>query len=387
MAPEVTGRGRLASVDLLRGVVMVVMALDHTRDFFTSARFEPTDLAKTTPAYFFTRFVTHFCAPVFVLLAGASASLAASRGKPKAELSRFLLARGLFLVLLELTIVRVAWFFDFDFHVLLGQVIWAIGWSMIVLGVLVHLPRGAIGAFGLGMVAIHNAFDRVRPEQLGALGWLWKVLHVPKPIDTGSVQLVPYYPLVPWIGVMAAGYAMGPVLALDDAAGRRRWLRIAGVALTAGFVVLRLSNLYGNPEPWSRQKDGVFTFMSFLNCEKYPPSLLFLAMTLGPAMLALAALDGRDPWLLRPFVTFGRVPLFYYVIHLYLLHAAALAFAYTRYGPAIRNMSQNNLPPGYGYPLPVVYAIWAGAVALLYPACAWYARVKQRTASPMLSYL
>lgn len=377
------GSPRLASVDVLRGTVMIVMALDHTRDFFANARFDPTDLTATTPAYFFTRLVTHFCAPVFVLLAGVGAALSASRGKPIRELSRFLVTRGLFLVLLELTVVRVAWFFDLHFRVFVGQVIWAIGWSMVALAGLVFLPRVVIASFGVAMIVFHNAFDAVRPDDLGRLGVLWKILHDPDPIRFGGCLFQPYYPLVPWIGVMAAGYALGPAL-LASRESRRKTLLCIGSGLVALFVALRATNLYGDPKAWSSQKDGLFTLMSLLNCAKYPPSLLFLAMTLGPTLIVLALLDGLA---LRPIAIYGRVPLFYYVIHLYLLHGVAFLLAYQRYGVSVFEITQANKPAGYGYPLPIVYAIWLGAVLLLYPACAWYAGLKARSRNPLLSYL
>ncbi|HEV2863368.1 MAG TPA: heparan-alpha-glucosaminide N-acetyltransferase domain-containing protein [Pyrinomonadaceae bacterium] len=390
-------RARLQSVDLLRGVVMVIMALDHARDFFhrDALLFDPTDLSKTNAALFITRWVTHFCAPVFVFLAGTGAFLSTSRGKTKGELARFLLTRGLWLILLEMTVVRSGWFFNFDLSLLFGQVIWALGWSMIALAGLIYLPVWAIAAFGLVMIAAHNLLDPVTSKSLGPLGWLWTVLHQGGPIfpRPGMVFFVAY-PLVPWVGVMAAGYAFGRVLLLEPARRRRLllWLGSGAVAL---FVVLRAVNVYGDPAPWKTQDNWAFTFFSFINTQKYPPSLLYLLMTLGPALVFLALFDrSASGKLARPFVVFGRVPLFYYLLHLPLIHGAACLFALAKYGRA-GWLFQNWPPPGspptyptdYGYPLWVVYAVWLGAVLALYPLCLWFSRLKQRRRDAWLSYL
>lgn len=356
MSGELEARPRLDSIDVLRGLVMVVMALDHVRDFFSDAMFSPTDLRFTTPAYFLTRFVTHFCAPVFVFLAGTGAFLAGQRGKSPGELSRFLWTRGLWLVLLELTFLRWAWSFDFDVHFMRALVIWAIGWSMVVLSGLVFLPRAAILLFGLALIGAHNAFDGVRG------GNWWSVLHV-----QGMVQYAPgwrlfvMYPLVPWIGVMAAGYGFGAY-----AAGNRRRIRWIGLGACALFVLLRLVNRYGDPEPWSSHSSALFTLFSFVNCEKYPPSLDYLLMTLGPALLLLSFLPDTARGLLKPFVVFGRVPLFYYLLHIPLIHLLARE---ERYG------------------LGVVYGVWILVVVLLYWPCLKWMQQKQRNKSAWLSYL
>ncbi len=350
---------RLDSIDVLRGLVMVVMALDHARDFFSNAMFWPTDLRVTTPAYFLTRFVTHFCAPVFVFLAGTGAFLASQRGKSTRELSLFLLTRGLWLVLLELTFLRLAWRLDYDVHALNALVIWAIGWSMVVLAGLVFLPRAAVLVFGLAMIALHNAFDGVEG------GALWSLLHVP-----GDVQYAPgwtlfvMYPLVPWIGVMAAGYGFGAY-----AAGNRRRIRWLGLGACALFVLLRLSNRYGDPQPWSSHSSALFTLFSFVNCEKYPPSLDYLLMTLGPALVLLSFLPDTARGILKPFVVFGRVPLFYYLLHIPLIHLLAQMAGRNSHG------------------LPVVYGVWILVVALLYWPCLKWMELKRRNKSAWLSYL
>ena len=392
-------RPRLSSVDTVRGIVMVVMALDHVRDFFHvyAKALDPLDPSKTWTALFFTRWVTHFCAPTFVFLAGAGAFLSARRGKTKRELSWFLLTRGLWLVVLELTVVRFGWFFNFDYHLVILQVIWVIGWSLVVLAGLVFLPTRAIAAVGLALIFLHNAFDGVRSESLGSLGWLWALLHeqnvvMPLPGLVGFVV----YPLVPWIGVMAAGYAFGSLLTLERER-RRRLLFMVGGATVALFVVLRAANVYGDPLPWSVQGRGWwYTVLSFLNTQKYPPSLLFLLMTLGPSIIAVALFDrGRAPGrLARPFVVFGRVPMFYYLLHVPLMHLVAVLFAYAKYGRAewlFVNWPPPGQPqpepPGYGYDLWAVYLIWLGVVLALYPLCRWFAGVKSRRRDAWLSYL
>ena len=387
-------RQRVESVDVVRGVIMVLMALDHTRDFFGGAAIDPTNLATTTVPLFFTRWVTHFCAPVFCLLTGTGAYLARRR-RTTAQLSGFLLTRGLWLVLLELTVSRFFWQFNVDYHVTIITVLWALGWSMVVLSALVHLPTWAAGAFGGAMIVLHNLADGVEPASFGSLAPLWTILHRAGLLYAAPGHLVILaYPLVPWIGVMAVGYALGAVFHLDVQRRRRILLR-AGLALTAAFFVLRASNVYGDPFPWSAQRSGAFTAISFLNLTKYPPSLLFLLMTLGPALLLLRAVDGRSPpAILRPALTVGKVPMFYYLAHVLLLHVIALFVSFGRYG-TVRYMFQSptpdrfpvTQPPGWAMPLPLVYLIWITAVVLLYPACRWYASVKARSSNPLLSYL
>lgn len=380
---------RLESVDLLRGLVMVLMALDHVRDHLHrgAMTIDPTDLARTTPALFLTRWLTHFCAPVFVFLAGTGAFLWGAKGRTKNELSRYLLTRGLWLVVLELTVVNWEWQMGVKIDFLIAQVIWALGWSMVVLAGLVRLPLPAIGAFGWWMILGHNLFDGVKRESLGPFGPLWTVLHVQAPIvwAPGHTLFI-MYPLVPWIGVMAAGYAFGSWMVNEDPKRRRRIIA-AGLVLIAAFAGLRAYNFYGDPRLWTHQKDGLFTALSFLNCQKYPPSLLFLLMTLGPALLLLGAIDRGIPALARPLTVFGRVPLFYYVVHLALIDVLTIGFAIARYGSGVAQAFAKGPPPDYGYGLPVVYAVWIGVIVALYPVCRWYAGVKARRRAPLLSYL
>lgn len=379
---------RLQSIDLLRGAVMVLMALDHVRDHFSGAPFDPLDLAETDPAMFLTRWITHFCAPVFVFLAGTGVFLSQSRGKTTGDISRFLLTRGLWLVLLELSVIRLAWQFNVNFRIFHGSVIWTIGWSMVALAGLVHFRRSVIAVAGVVMVLLHNALDGVPSESFGPVWWLWNILHVPAAIPLGERSLFnPHYPLIPWIGVMACGYVFGEIVLFEERR-RKRWLTGLGLGLTGGFVLLRAINIYGDPVAWSVQPDPVFTLLSFLNTEKYPPSLLFLLMTLGPAIAVLPLLERPSGRIARAVTVFGRVPLFYYILHLYLIHALALLAGVLQGFPARRFLLGHWVfPKKYGFDLPVVYGVWVLAVALLYPVCAWYARLKRRSASRWLRYL
>ncbi len=380
---------RLTSVDTLRGLVMILMALDHVRDFFGPPGISPTNLAQTTIPLFLTRWITHVCAPVFFLLTGTGAFLAL-HSKSVAGLSRFLLTRGIWLVVLELTVIRcLGYQFNFDYQVTLLVVIWALGWAMIVLAALVWLPVPVVLGFGVALIAGHNLLDSVRSANP-----LWVILHLQGFVVNrpGFVVFVAY-PLIPWIGVTAVGYALGSVYRWE-AQRRRAFLLKCGLALTAAFVVLRWINWYGDPAPWASQASGALTLVSFLNVTKYPPSLLFLLMTLGPALLLLRALDSGTPRLLRPALVFGRVPLFYFGLHLTLIHLLAAVLCYVQNGAAHWLFESPNLgaypftpPPGWGVSLPVTYLIWLLLVVMLYPICAWFARVRQRSTAWWLSYL
>ena len=385
---------RLQSLDILRGLVMIIMALDHIRDFFhvDAARFAPDDLTQTTVLLFFTRWLTHFCAPVFVFLAGTSAYLAMGRKDPS-TVSRFLLTRGLWLVVVEMTLVELAVFFNLSYTYVIWQVIWAIGWSMVALSMLRKLPWGVLLAVSLATIAGHNTLDGLQPDQFGSFAWLWQILHVgfsAIQLGNGHTAMV-IYPLVPWVAVMSAGYCFGRVMEAPD---RRRRLLLIGTALTVGFFVVRGLNGYGDPSPWASQSRPVMTLLSFLRVTKYPPSLDFLLMTLGPAILALAALDKVSVSVRHPLLVFGRVPLFYYIVHWYVIHFIGLAMAWARYGrfDFIFNVPPSlpisaGYPPGYGYDLWVVYVIWAAVVVAMYFVCRWFAGVKSRNRSPLLSYL
>jgi uncharacterized membrane protein len=387
-ASATPSRARVESVDLVRGVIMILMALDHSRDFFGIPGQNPVDLTTATTALFFTRWVTHFCAPVFFLLTGTGSYLQLRR-KSRGELSRFLLTRGIWLIFLEIVVLRCfSYQFNFDYRVTMLIVIWALGWAMITLSLLVRLPASAVTAFGAIMIAGHNLLDSVKSASP-----LWSILHAPGfVINTPDHVVFVAYPLIPWIGVTAVGYGLGQVYAWD-ADRRRSFLFRLGLGLAAAFIVIRAINIYGDPGRWSAQKSGVFTVLSFLNTTKYPPSLLFLLMTLGPALILLSAVDARTPRTLRSALIIGKVPLFYYVLHFTLIHLLAVATCYARYGSAHWMFESPDLghypfspPPGWGFSLPVIYVVWAIVVATMYPLCRWYAGIKQRQNSPWLSY-
>jgi uncharacterized membrane protein len=386
--PVVTTRVRIEAIDVVRGVIMILMALDHVRDFFGNSGLNPTDPATTTVPLFFTRWITHFCAPVFFLLTGTGAYLSL-RKQTKPELSRFLFTRGLWLIFLELTVTRcLGWQFNFDYHVTMLIVLWALGWAMILLSILVYLPASVVTAFGVVMIATHNLLDSVDSSNP-----FWSILHSPNVIvnQPGRVVRV-IYVLIPWIGVTAAGYGLGQIYSRPSTR-RKAFLLPLGIGLTAAFLVLRGVDVYGDPLPWSTQKSAVFTALSFLNTTKYPPSLLYLLMTLGPALLFLWAVDAGTPRWLRPALIVGKVPMFYYLSHIPLIHLLAVAVCYARYGqvhwmfesPTLRQFPIT-LPPGWGYSLPIVYLVWAVVVLTLYPLCRWFADLKGRRSDAWLSY-
>ena len=391
--PTLPTRARVDAVDLLRGIIIILMAIDHSRDFFGTIGADPTDLATTTGALFFTRWITHFCAPVFFLLTGVGSWFSGRRRGP-AELSRHLLARGLWLVFLEITVLRFGMQFNLDYRVTILTVLWALGWSLVALSLLVHLPVRAIAALGLAMILGHNLLDGIPPDRFGALAPLWNVLHQPGLLFLSGEHLVILaYPLIPWIGVTAVGYALARVYEWP-AEERRTWLWRTGALVTALFLVLRATNVYGDPRPWEAQATLSRSLIAFLNLNKYPPSLLFLSMTLGPALMALAWLDARTPRLLAPALTIGRVPLFFFLLHFPLIHLIAVGVSWARWG-AIHWMFESptpdkfpfSPPPGWGFGLPVVYLVWALTVVALYPLCRWYAGVKAKSRNPWLSYL
>jgi uncharacterized membrane protein len=392
-ATPASARARIESVDLLRGVIMILMALDHTRDYF-GAPVNPTDVATTTVALFFTRWVTHFCAPVFFLLTGTGAFLALRR-RSVADLSRFLLTRGLWLIFLEFVVVRcLGWQFNFDYHLTVLTVLWALGWSMVVLSALVWLPPNMVGIVGAAIILVHNLFDGVQAASLGALAPLWTALHAPGVLWTDGTHMVfSAYVLIPWVGVTAVGYALGQVYRWGPER-RRRFLLRMGIALVIAFLALRLVNLYGDPSRWAHQRSGVFTALSFINTTKYPPSLLYLLMTLGPALVFLRVVDGAVPRALQPALAYGKVPMFYYVLHIVLIHLLAVGACLARYGSAQWMFESPTLdrypvtqPPGWPAPLPVVWLTWLIVVTLLYPLCRWFAAVKRRRTDWWLSYL
>ncbi|MBO9634580.1 MAG: DUF1624 domain-containing protein [Chitinophagaceae bacterium] len=380
-------RSRITSIDLLRGVIMVIMAIDHVRDFFTNVRFDPSDLTQTTPGLFFTRWITHFCAPVFMLLAGTGAFLYGQK-RTRAELSKFLLTRGLVLILIEFTLVHFAFHFNFRYDLILAIVIWALGMCMIFLSLLVWLPLKAILAISLVLIIGHNALDGVNPADLGSAGWIWNVLHVPGFFSLGPDRgLVIGYPLIPWIGVMGAGYVFGKYF-LQDTERRRKIFLQLGLIITALFIIIRSINIYGDPRPWSTQSSSLYTFLSFLNTNKYPPSLSFLLMTLGPAIFALGLMEKAKGPLVNFFTVYGKVPMFFFLLHFYLIHLIALITGMAQGYKATEFLTINtNFPKDWGFGLAGVYTFWAIVVLLSYWPCKWYGNLKAASRNPLLSYI
>ena len=381
---------RLQSVDALRGAIMMLMAIDHIRDYVarSAMQFLPTDLTRTTAAIFFTRWITHFCAPVFMLTAGLGAFFWMNRGHhSKSELSRFLITRGVWLILLEITVMRSIMFFQISYHTkpVLLIILWAIGLSMIALAALIYLPLRLLACFSIAIIALHNLLDPISAQRFGRAAWLWDILHQRSVLPFMGVNFVTAYPVLPWIGVMSLGYCLGTTF-LWDAARRQRFLIRLGFAMTAAFILVRAVNIYGDPFRRSHQASVLFSALSFLNTTKYPPSLDFLLMTLGPAIVIMAWLDRLRFSFTNPLIVFGRVPFFYYVAHLLLAHLIAVALNFARYGrtafllipPPSMGSSGKLFPPDYGFPLWTVYAVWIAVLLLLYPACLWFARVKQR---------
>ena len=363
------------------------MALDHVRDWVTNVRFPPENLAQGSAALFATRWVTHFCAPTFFLLAGVGIGILRRRGATPAALSRFLLARGVWLLVLELIVTPVGWQFGFRFIPAFALVLWALGWSMILMAALVHVPVPIVAAVSLIMIAGHNLLDAIRPRDLGAFAGVWHVLHAPGFAIPGVLFVA--YPLVPWVGVMGLGYVLAGAYEWDSAR-RRKFLIASGVAATIAFVVLRAVNGYGNPAPWSPQRTPALTAASFLNVLKYPPSLQFLLMTLGPAFVALAAAERARGRVAAWRSVYGRVPLFFYVVHIFVAHAAAVVLTFMQ-GGEWRRMNVitdlSTFPAWYGLPLPGVYAAWMAVVVLLYYPCREFARLKDSRGDWWLRYL
>jgi uncharacterized membrane protein len=393
MEPKTFDR-RVVAIDLMRGLIMVLMALDHTRDYFSRADFDPLDLQRTDAALFLTRWITHYCAPLFVLLSGTSSYLSLSRNGDARAQARLLLTRGALLIVLDLTLVRwTGWNFSLDMGRIRVGVLWAIGWSMVFLGSLLRLRLKTLGGAGLILIAGHNLLDGLRPEHFGGWGWLWQILHAGGGFDyAGGRRFIASYPLIPWIGVMAAGFACGPLF-LQEPVRRRQTLLHAGMALTTGFVLLRLGNLYGDAAHWSAQPSDLYTLLSFLKCTKYPPSLHYLLMTLGPGLMLLAALDRPVPQWLRPLNVFGQVPLFFYLLHLPLIHALAALMDYGRYGHAEWQFGWPFAEPGLAHPsdqgfgLPIVYLAAAFVAFCLYLPCRWFAGLKRTSRNPWVRLL
>ncbi|HEY2806700.1 MAG TPA: heparan-alpha-glucosaminide N-acetyltransferase domain-containing protein [Gemmatimonadales bacterium] len=390
---------RLTSIDAVRGLIMIIMALDHVRDFIhrAAASESPTNLATTTPILFMTRWVTHICAPMFMVTAGMGAFLWWQQGRTRRELSTFLLTRGLWLIVLEVTVMRLAYDFDIaqSYPVFL-IVLYVLGLCMVTLAALIWLPLRVLAAVSVATIALHNILDRFSAAQFGSYAWIWNLLHQSGVFTVGGTVVLVAYPLIPWAAVMALGFCLGQVFLLEPAA-RQRFLARTGIALCVAFIALRALNVYGDPQPWSPQHSATFTVLSFLNTTKYPPSLAFLLMTIGPGLLLLAWFDRHPLTPVNPMVVLGRVPLFFFILHFYAAHAAMVLLALIRYGPAAWSFvwhpspsmggPKELYPAGFGYDLWVAYAVWIAIVIGLYPVCRWFAGLKARRKDWWLSYL
>lgn len=387
---------RVPSIDFLRGLVIVIMALDHVRMYFGAGTWytSPTDLATTTPLLFFTRWITHFCAPVFIFLAGTSAFLYGTKQANTRQTARFLFTRGVWLVIVELVIVSFGWTFDTAYSFLILQVIWAIGLGMLALSALVFLPNQIILLIGMIIVSGHNLLDPISVQGTGFFDFIWYILHQPRLVVLNERAISIFYPVLPWAGLMALGYVTGNLFRKEFPASQRTlWLFVSGIGATALFVVLRQFNLYGEPSIWQPQDSAIFTLISFLNTTKYPPSLHFILMTMGPALIFLALSETIKPRVTHPLVVFGRVPLFFYILHIYFIHALALLAL----GYAGRDWREYILSAGqflsgrldnFGFGLEVVYVVWVLVVLTLYPLCRWYQKVRENNpASWWLRYL
>ena len=391
---------RIASIDVIRGVVMVLMAIDHVRVYSGLPAGGPTS------GIFFTRWITHFCAPAFIFLAGTSIFF---YGRKHADTSRFLALRGLWLIVLELTVLRLAWTFNFDFlHYEMAGVIWVIGCCMILMAVLIKLPVAVTGAIGVIIIAAHHVIDSRLwqiVDQLNAskFSGFWKILYVgfyagPVQFAPNGPSLIVLYSIIPWIGVMAAGYAFGKILSLDSPRRTRLCLMI-GLGAIALFLVLRGFNLYGDPRPWhmsAKRPDGspgMPALLSFLNCTKYPASLDFLLMTLGPIIALMPLLENARGAVARTISLFGRVSFFYYVLHIPLIHVIALIVSKMRLGfvsPWLfaNHPMGNPVPPdGYIWSLALLYLVWAITIVILYFPCRWFAKIKATRREWWLKYL
>ncbi len=394
---ESTHKERINSIDLLRGIVIILMALDHTRMYFGDGSWfaDPTNLSTTTPLLFFTRWITHFCAPIFIFLAGTSAALYGARQQNTRQLFRYLLTRGLWLIFLELVVVNFAWTFDITFSFRFLQVIWAIGVCMVVLAFLVYLPKWAIFVFGIVVVAGHNLLDPIQVEGTTAPALIWYLLHQKQVVVFGPDSVVDVvYPLIPLVGLIALGYVFGTFyLPGFSPIARRKWLLRIGIAAILMFIILRGFNLYGDPNPWSQQPTLVNSILSFLNTTKYPTSLEYLLMTIGPGLIFLALTENVHNRITGVILTFGRVSLFFYIAHIFVIHFLALAaleisgWSWTEYIVTAEAFLSQRLA-GFGFTLYVVYLVWVLVLLVMYPLSRWYRVYKKRhPEQKLLSYI
>ena len=382
---KVATSSRITSIDFLRGTIMIIMALDHVRDYFYSGSFlsDPLDLDKTSGVLFFTRWITHFCAPIFLLLAGTSAYMTGQK-KSKKELSIFLIKRGLWLVFLEMVVVNFGWDFNITFPFFLFITIWALGISMIVLAGLIYLPKKLILVFSILLIAGHDLFDgiHVAGNSLPAFGW--SLLHNQQFFSWHNEGFLVGYPIIPLIAIMSLGYCLGQFYVPGyDAEKRRKIFLRLGFSSVCLFILIRYSNLYGDPVKWSTQKNTFFTFLSFIKVSKYPPSLMYCLVTLGSAFLFLGFTEKLQNKFVKIVAVYGRVPMFYYLLHIYIIHLLAMIASAMIPGQdwKIWVLSKplwfTKDLKGYGFSLPVVYLVWLSVVIGLYPLCKRYDRYKQ----------
>ena len=388
-------KNRIESIDFLRGLVMIIMALDHVRDYFFFGSFtsNPSDLATTTPLLFYTRIITHYCAPVFVLLTGTSAYLYGAK-KNKRDLSKFLFTRGIWLIFLEIVVNNFVWYFDPSYSLIVLQVIWAIGFGMLFLSGIIYLSNRIISIIGLAIICLHNLFDVFvyKGQSLDAI--VWYFLHQQALIEiSNQTSLIFGYPIIPWIGLMAIGYILGSLYTDYQAKERKTLLMKYGLYSIGAFLILRLTNFYGEPNPFSLQESITYSIMSFFNTTKYPPSLLYILMTIGPSLLLLSTIEKYKNKVSDFFVVFGRVPLFYYFIHILIIHLIAIILLVVsnkdysimlNMTPFLQNQDQFI---EYGHPLWVVYVIWLTVILILYPLCYKYMKYKSNSKKWWLSYL
>lgn len=392
----VSTQARIASIDIMRGLVMVIMALDHTRDYFHTGgvAIDPTDLSTTSPLLFFTRIITHYCAPTFVFLSGMSAYIS-RQNKSDKTLSLFLLTRGIWLIILEFTVVRLGITFNLYYDFTIFQVIWVIGASMIVLSALVFLNPKVILIGGLIIIFGHNLFDLVPVEPESNAYFVWSLLRQSGVVNWGEGNVIVLsYPLIPWLGIMMTGYGMGVIYSKNySPVKRQNVLLYSGITAIALFILIRFINVYGDPAPWTAQKDNMFTVMSFLKVTKYPPSLLYVLMTLGPVLVMMSWMDTLRTGSWEPFRVIGRVPLFYYILHFYFIHLFALLTFMIASGTPVGDINFHfsnglgGIPTGFGFGLGWVYVAWISIVLFLYPLCKWYHQFKSTHRNWWLSYL
>jgi uncharacterized membrane protein len=386
-------KNRVQSIDLLRGLVMIIMALDHTRDFFhynVNIGENPLDLNTTTPALFFTRWITNFCAPVFVFLSGTAMFLYSSKVESKRQVAFFLFTRGLWLIFAEIFLVNVAWSFDIYFYEIVLGVIWAIGISMVLLSLLQFLPYKLLFAIGILLVFGHNLLDNVSASQPSML---WSVMHQQSGFQASQdLKIYVQYPFLPWLALMICGYCMGKLYSAATAPeNRKKYLRITGLLLILLFIAIRFINIYGDVNTWTFQRSETFTLLDFLDTTKYPPSLLYMLMTIGPALIFLSYSENANNWLSRKFTVFGKVPFFYYLLHILLIHLLRWAF-FLGSGRQLDelvfpNKREGNMPEGVGYSLWEVYLVWLLVIILLYFPCKWYSNYKATHKHWWLSYI